>query len=92
MTIEPGRPAHHGRGCSIAEDDVLAALWENAPFPKLPFDAPSEMRELVVDVESPKRVYTIHRASRRHNLQILIDRWVFSTQDPTPPVLHVLRR
>ncbi|KAI1174325.1 hypothetical protein F4777DRAFT_554128 [Nemania sp. FL0916] len=77
MTIEPGRPTHHGRGCSVLEEDVLAALWENAPFPKLPFDAPAEMRDLVVDVESPKRVYTIHRASRRHNLQVLIDRFVF---------------
>jgi hypothetical protein len=77
MTIEPSRPVHHGRGRSILEDDVLAALWENAPFPKLPWDAPPEIRELVVDVENPKRVYTIHRASRRHNLQVLIDRFIF---------------
>ncbi|KAI1132891.1 hypothetical protein F5Y10DRAFT_171557 [Nemania abortiva] len=77
MTIEPSRPIHHGRGCSILEDDVLAALWENAPFPTLPVDAPPEIRELVVDIENPKRVYTIHRASRRHNLQLLIDRFVF---------------
>ncbi|KAJ8125953.1 hypothetical protein O1611_g7685 [Lasiodiplodia mahajangana] len=77
MTIEPNRPIHHGRGCSIAEDDVLAALWEHAPFPAFPFDAPPEIRELVVDIENPKRVYTIHRASRRHNLQLLIDRFVF---------------
>ncbi|KAI0100231.1 hypothetical protein GGR51DRAFT_575500 [Nemania sp. FL0031] len=77
MTIEPNRPIHHGRGCSIPEDDVLAALWEHAPFPTLPVDAPSEIRDLVVDIENPKRVYTIHRASRRHNLQLLIDRFVF---------------
>ncbi|KAI0419414.1 hypothetical protein F5X98DRAFT_77424 [Xylaria grammica] len=77
MTIESNRPVHDGRGCNILEDDILAALWENAPFPKLPLDAPPEIRELVVDVENPKRVYTIHRASRRHNLQILIDRFVF---------------
>ncbi|TGJ88010.1 hypothetical protein E0Z10_g783 [Xylaria hypoxylon] len=77
MTIESNRPVHNGRGCSILEDDILAALWENAPFPKLPLDAPPEIRELVVDVENPKRVYTIHRASRRHNLQVLIDRLVF---------------
>ncbi|KAI1310612.1 hypothetical protein F5Y03DRAFT_344970 [Xylaria venustula] len=76
MTIEPSRPVHNGRRCSILEDDVLAALWENAPFPKLPHDAPPEIRELVVDVENPKRVYTIHRASRRHHLQLLIDRFV----------------
>ncbi|KAI3329959.1 hypothetical protein F4824DRAFT_353567 [Ustulina deusta] len=76
MTIEPNRPVHNGRSCSILEDDTLAALWENAPFPKLPLDAPPEIRELVVDIESPRRVYTIHRASRRHNLQLLIDRFV----------------
>ncbi|KAI1354671.1 hypothetical protein F5Y01DRAFT_272373 [Xylaria sp. FL0043] len=76
MTIEANRPVHNGRRCSILEDDVLAALWENAPFPKLPLDAPPEIRELVVDVENPKRVYTIHRACRRHNLQLLIDRFV----------------
>ncbi|KAI1429864.1 hypothetical protein F5Y12DRAFT_709868 [Xylaria sp. FL1777] len=76
MTIEPNYPVHNGRRCSILEDDVLAALWENAPFPKLPLDAPPEIRELVVDVENPKRVYTIHRASRRHHLQLLIDRFV----------------
>ncbi len=76
MTIEPNRPVHNGRSCSILEDDTLAALWENAPFPKLPLDAPPEIRELVVDIESPRRVYTIHRASRRHNLQLLIDRYV----------------
>ncbi|KAI0483559.1 hypothetical protein F4859DRAFT_473283 [Xylaria cf. heliscus] len=79
MTIEPSRPAHSGRGCGsgILEDDLVAALWEHAPFPKLPLDAPPEIKELVVNVENPKRVYTIHRASRRHNLQLLIDRFVF---------------
>ncbi|KAI0459129.1 hypothetical protein F5B21DRAFT_457321 [Xylaria acuta] len=77
MTIEPSRPAHSGRGCGIRDDDLLAALWEHAPFPKLPLDAPPEIKELVVNVENPKRVYTIHRASRRHNLQLLIDRFVF---------------
>ncbi|KAI0537407.1 hypothetical protein GGR58DRAFT_502241 [Xylaria digitata] len=77
MTIESNRPVHNGRGCNILDDDTLAALWENAPFPKLPLDAPPEIRELVVNVENPKRVYTIHRASRRHNLQVLIDRFVF---------------
>ncbi|KAJ3580256.1 hypothetical protein NPX13_g311 [Xylaria arbuscula] len=76
MTIEPSRPVHNGRRCSILEDDILAALWENAPFPKLPLDAPPEIRELVVDIENPKRVYTIHRASRRHHLQLLVDRFV----------------
>ncbi|KAK5626355.1 hypothetical protein RRF57_002070 [Xylaria bambusicola] len=76
MTIEASRPAHNGHRCNILEDDILAALWENAPFPRLPLDAPPEIRELVVNIENPKRVYTIHRASRRHHLQLLIDRFV----------------
>ncbi|KAI1437528.1 hypothetical protein GGR50DRAFT_44714 [Xylaria sp. CBS 124048] len=76
MTIESNRPVHQGRGCSILEEDILAALWENAPFPRLPLDAPPEIKDQVVNVENPKRVYTVHRASRRHNVQVLIDRFV----------------
>ncbi|KAI0395236.1 hypothetical protein F5Y17DRAFT_208006 [Xylariaceae sp. FL0594] len=76
MTIEPGRPAQSGRGCNLADDDILAALWETAPFPKLPHDAPPEMKELIVDIENPKRVYTVHCAYRRHGLQLLIDQFV----------------
>ncbi|KAI8631332.1 hypothetical protein F5Y19DRAFT_27071 [Xylariaceae sp. FL1651] len=75
MTIETTRLVENGRGHHL-EDDILAALWENAPFPRLPFDAPSEIRELVVDIENPKRVYTIHRASRRHSLQLLIEKFI----------------
>ncbi|KAI1826724.1 hypothetical protein F4861DRAFT_495990 [Xylaria intraflava] len=76
MTRESNRPVHQGRGYSILEDDVLAALWETAPFPRLPFDAPPEIKDSVVNVENPKRVYTVHRASRRHTVQVLIDRFV----------------
>ncbi|KAI0199863.1 hypothetical protein F4808DRAFT_202498 [Astrocystis sublimbata] len=81
MTIDTSRPAPSGCGCGVLDDDLLAALWERAPFPKLPLDAPSEIRELVVDVENPKRVYTIHRASRRHHLQLLIDRFVIQLRN-----------
>jgi hypothetical protein len=82
MTIETGRPAHNGRGCNLAEDEIVAALWENAPFPKLPHDAPSEIKELVVDIENPKRVYTVHCAYRRHGLQVLIAQYVFPFVSP----------
>ncbi|KAI1263158.1 hypothetical protein F5Y18DRAFT_394839 [Xylariaceae sp. FL1019] len=76
MTIDTTRPVDGGRGHHALEDDILAALWENAPFPRLPFDAPPEIRDLVVDIENPKKVYTIHRASRRHNLQLLVEKFV----------------
>ncbi|KAI1322758.1 hypothetical protein F5Y16DRAFT_29293 [Xylariaceae sp. FL0255] len=76
MTIESQYAIGHGRSYDGLDDDILAALWEVAPFPRLPFDAPQEIKELVVDIENPKRVYTIHRASRRHNLQVLIDKFI----------------
>ncbi|KAI0142919.1 hypothetical protein GGR57DRAFT_375234 [Xylariaceae sp. FL1272] len=76
MTIDTTRQVDGGRGHYTLEDDILAALWENAPFPRLPFDAPPEIKDLVVDIENPKRVYTIHRASRRHNLQLLVEKFV----------------
>lgn len=56
--------------------DVLANLWAAAPFPRLPSDAPSELKKLTVDIEDPKRVYAIHHASRRHNVQALVERQV----------------
>ena len=49
--------------------DVYAALWEAAAFPRLPRDAPSELKWLTIDIDDPKRVYAIHRASRRHHFQ-----------------------
>ncbi|RYO75923.1 hypothetical protein DL763_010898 [Monosporascus cannonballus] len=65
-----------GPGHSALEVEVLAALWEQVPFPRLPVDGPPELRDFVVDVEDPKRVYTIHRASRRYYLQLLVERFV----------------
>ncbi|RQM08280.1 hypothetical protein DH86_00001478, partial [Scytalidium sp. 3C] len=46
------------------------------PSPRLPRDAPAELKKIVVDIEDPKRVYTIHHASRRHHFQILVDRYI----------------
>ncbi|KAI2628878.1 hypothetical protein GGR54DRAFT_368288 [Hypoxylon sp. NC1633] len=74
MTREVNRPADPCH--KSLEADILAALWEQVPFPRLPVDAPSEIKELVVDVENPKRVYAIHHASRRHNLQLLIEKFI----------------
>ncbi|KAK6086667.1 HECT-domain-containing protein [Seiridium cupressi] len=57
--------------------EILAALWEEVPFPRLPHDAPSELSELVVEIENPRRVYSIHRATRRHNLQLLVEKFMY---------------
>ena len=59
-----------------SDDQVWAALWAAAPFPRLPDDAPNELRKLMVELDDPKRVYSIHRASRRHNFQLLVGRLV----------------
>lgn len=58
---------------SKAEQDLLAGLWQEANFSRLPDDAPPEVRSFVKDIESPRRVYAIHRASRRHDFQLLVD-------------------
>lgn len=42
----------------------------------MPPDAPTELREHVVDIDDPRRVYAIHRASRRHGFQTLVDKYV----------------
>ncbi|QUC22879.1 uncharacterized protein UV8b_07120 [Ustilaginoidea virens] len=56
--------------------DFIAGLWKEAPFALMPDDAPSELREYVEDVENPSRVYAIHRASRRHDFQLLVDLYI----------------
>ncbi|KAI0839880.1 hypothetical protein F5Y06DRAFT_264931 [Hypoxylon sp. FL0890] len=76
MTREVSRPADNCPGHNSLEDDILAALWEQVPFPRLPADAPSEIKDLVVDVENPKRVYAIHHAFRRHDLQLLVEKFI----------------
>jgi hypothetical protein len=55
---------------------MYAALWAAAPFPRLPEDAPNELKKLAIDIDDPKRVYAIYRASRRHHFQILVERFV----------------
>jgi hypothetical protein len=58
------------------DPQVLSALWEaQAPsFPHLPPDAPPELLKNTVDVRDPQRVYSIYRASRRYNFQLLVER------------------
>ncbi|ORY61267.1 uncharacterized protein BCR38DRAFT_525695 [Pseudomassariella vexata] len=76
MTRDAARQADVGHSHTNPEADLVAALWEEVPFPRLPFDAPAELKELVVEVENPKRVYQVHRASRRHNFQLLVEKFI----------------
>ncbi|KAL5350758.1 hypothetical protein ACLOAV_004327 [Pseudogymnoascus australis] len=60
------------------DPQVLSALWAaQAPtFPHLPPDAPPELLKSTIDVRDPQRVYTIYRASRRYNFQLLVERFI----------------
>ncbi|RDL36988.1 Hect, E3 ligase [Venustampulla echinocandica] len=69
----------HGHGLDLTdEDDVYAALWASAPLPRLPEDAPDRLKDFAVDVnvDDPRRIYTIYRAARRHLFQILVERYI----------------
>jgi hypothetical protein len=69
----------HDDHVSVGDAEVYAALWAAAPFPRLPNDAPNELKKLTIDVDDPKRVYAIHRASRRHHFHILVERLACAT-------------
>ena len=56
--------------------DLMAGLWQEAPFARLPDDAPPELHDLVHDIDNPRRVYAIHRATRRHDFQLLVERYI----------------
>ncbi|KAH7410688.1 HECT-domain-containing protein-like protein [Cadophora sp. MPI-SDFR-AT-0126] len=60
----------------VSDADIYAALWATAPFPRLPEDAPSELKKLTAEVDDPRRIYGIHRARRRHNFQLLVERYI----------------
>lgn len=76
MTGDTARPPESGKSIHNGDADLLAGLWEEALFARLPCDAPNELRDLVDDIENPKRVYAIHRASRRHDFQLLLQKYV----------------
>jgi hypothetical protein len=59
-----------------SEAETFTALWTAARFSHLPEDAPNELKKLIVEVDDPKRVYVIHRGSRRYQFQNLVDRSV----------------
>ncbi|PHH80061.1 hypothetical protein CDD82_1993 [Ophiocordyceps australis] len=69
-------PCSRGNVDTAEVPDLFAALWQEAPFVRLPDDAPRELCELLQDVEDPRRLYSIHRAARRHGFQLLVDRYI----------------
>ncbi|KAL2263614.1 hypothetical protein VTK26DRAFT_5976 [Humicola hyalothermophila] len=83
MTVDGMRPTSAGSlSYKSADDlDLLAGLWEEARFARLPCDAPSELRDLVEDIDNPKRVYAIYKASRRHNFQLLVQRYIVQLRE-----------
>lgn len=85
MTRDTVRPLDAGHNNSHMhpdlETDLLAGLWETAPFARLPADAPQELKDLVEDIENPKRVYAIHRASRRHGFQLLVEKFIVQLRE-----------
>lgn len=81
-TVRPLDAGHtNGHIHHDGEADLLAGLWETAPFARLPWDAPPELKDLVEDIENPKRVYAIHRASRRHGFQQLVEKFIVQLRD-----------
>ncbi|SPQ23222.1 e32f8544-9332-45ef-8532-7678c68d28a2 [Thermothielavioides terrestris] len=64
-----------------SELDLLAGLWQEARFARLPCDAPRELKDLVEDIDNPKRVYAIHKASRRHNFQLLVQKYIVQLRE-----------
>lgn len=77
--LDAGHNTHHMH--HDLETDLLAGLWETAPFARLPADAPQELKDLVEDIENPKRVYAIHRASRRHGFQLLVEKFIVQLRE-----------
>lgn len=75
MTPDAVRPRDHSIELT-ADLDLLAGLWQEAPFARLPADAPPELKAYVQNVENPARVYAIHQASRRHGFQLLVERYI----------------
>ncbi|KAK0629082.1 hypothetical protein B0T17DRAFT_589015 [Bombardia bombarda] len=69
------------RSGSSSDLDTLAGLWEEARFARLPCDAPSELEDLVIGISNPKKVYAVHKASRRHNFQLLVQKYIVQLRE-----------
>lgn len=60
----------------INDSSAYTTLWAVAPFARIPEDAPTELRKLTIEVHDPRRIYTIHKASRRYHFELLLDRFI----------------
>ncbi|TQS38112.1 hypothetical protein Golomagni_01389 [Golovinomyces magnicellulatus] len=58
------------------EFEMYTALWNVVTFVRLPDDAPLELKESSIEIRDPRRVYAIHKAARRHDFQLLMDRFI----------------
>lgn len=76
----PHAPGHSQHNYAHDALDLEDGLWQEAVFARLPDDAPQELHEYVSDIENPRRVWAVYRASRRHDFQLLVDRYVNPTQ------------
>lgn len=72
MPVALGVADAMGHMQGLDADRFLSALWREAPFTRLPPDAPPELHDYVEDVRDPRRSYAVHRASRRHDFQNLV--------------------
>ncbi|KAI5459294.1 HECT-domain-containing protein [Mariannaea sp. PMI_226] len=61
---------------SPSDLDLLSGLWQEAPFARLPPDAPAELDKYVQNIDNPSRVYAIHKASRRQGFQLLVEKYI----------------
>ncbi|KAF7561558.1 hypothetical protein G7046_g2572 [Stylonectria norvegica] len=80
MTPETTRARGHSLEAN-SDSNLLAGLWQEAPFARLPADAPPEMQQHVQDIENPSRIYAIHRASRRHGFQLLVEMYIIQLRN-----------
>lgn len=72
---------HDGLSDDDDRYDLFAGLWQESPFVRLPSDAPPQLNSFVHDIENPRRVYAIHRASRRHDFQLLVQLYIHQLRD-----------
>ncbi|KAL1900451.1 hypothetical protein Cpir12675_000919 [Ceratocystis pirilliformis] len=63
-----------------AYNDLLGLLWEHTTFPRLPHDAPQELRDYLVSLDDPRQVYKVHHASRRYGFMTLVEKFVHQLQ------------
>ncbi|KAK0384764.1 hypothetical protein NLU13_7242 [Sarocladium strictum] len=76
MSVTVGLPDAIGLDFFCDSHHLVNALWREAPFTRLPPDAPAELKHYVEEIRDPRRSYSVHRASRRHDFQELVARFV----------------